>query len=150
MYDPTLDFIFQFRKVILHSSRLKLGEIIIIPIFLFGSGTFFVTDVNWPISIECDNFDIILFTLVRSKMIRGYFLIQKINLFCSVLVNKNILFFKKFWKFRYQHRKQKQLNKISIIFPWISLGKPIYRIQRRGFRIEKKTISGTKYGTIGS
>jgi len=41
MYDPILDLIFQFRKVALYRPWLKLGETIVLPIFFFGSGTFF-------------------------------------------------------------------------------------------------------------
>jgi len=81
VYDPVLDIIFQFRKVVLYAPLFKFGETIIIPIFFFGSGVVCRKDINWPSGVECSNPNMGLFTLARGRIVRGHLSIQKIIYF---------------------------------------------------------------------
>jgi DNA-directed RNA polymerase alpha subunit len=144
VYDPILDIIFQFRKVVLYAPLFKFGETIVIPICFFGSGIICRKDINWPSGIGCSNPDMRLFTLARGRIVRGHLSIQKNSILCHVPVSGNTLRFEKSWKMKCRYRNIRRKNLNSCRYPWISLGNPIKLVQRRGFRVESEKLLDNK------
>nr|YP_009139331.1 alpha subunit of RNA polymerase [Lepidodinium chlorophorum]BAR72305.1 alpha subunit of RNA polymerase [Lepidodinium chlorophorum] len=134
VYENLLDLLFQFRKIMIYSSFLKLGETIIIPFLFFGSGTFYAKDVLLPSGIQCRNLNTPLTTISPGKIIRGHLLVQKNTILNKLQKRNKPFFFYNNWNI--QNKFFEVTCKKHNIYPWISTGYINYFIKRVAFRIE--------------
>lgn len=132
VHEPTLDLLFQFRKVAINAPFLKTGETTVIPFLFYGPGIFYAKDIPWPNKIQCRNPIIYLVSLSPGAIIRGRLLIKKnLNLNYN---SKNLFNLGKTFPFGKNISEKKYA--INLVFPWLRLGYPIRLIKRVGFRIE--------------
>jgi len=121
---------------------LKKEEIIIIPFFLCGPGILYAKSIFFPYKIQCRNPNIMLITISKHKIIRGHFLIEKPTIINLVSKNRYLFLFNCQLSNKKIYRKLK--NQILWIYPWLSIGYPINRIERVGFQIELRKFRNKK------